>query len=128
MKNLVMGAVKDLLDPETGERIGSRVSAPPCLKQQDKENKKKKKREQQKTKTAWSPLAALWRIYGALWPTTWEHLLAGLILSTLLMIVDDSKLNHINKYLWIFADILYLDERIPRIIRIVGTSVSSTPS
>lgn len=117
-----MGAVKDLLDPETGERIGSRVSAPPCLKQIGKDNKKKKKVKEEKNKK-WNPFSPMWRIYGALWPTTWEHLLAALILSTLLMIVDDPKLNHINKYLWLFSDFLYLDDRMPRMIRILGTSL-----
>ena len=55
-----MGAVKDLLDPETGERIGS-VVAPPCLRTNGPKDKKKKKDEkkEEKRKTKWLPMPAL---------------------------------------------------------------------
>ena len=118
-----MGAIKDLLDPETGERIGSQVAPPPCLQTADTKPQGVKTVEKREGFKTTSLLATFWRMYGALWPPTWEHFLAATILSTLLMSVNDPKLNNISQYLWMLSTFICLDERFPRFVVILSTSL-----
>ena len=66
------------------------------------------------------------QIYNGLWPTTWDNLLAALVIVFLIMYIDHPKLNIISYYLWAFGNMIYLDESYPHFFRMFMISLISS--
>lgn len=66
------------------------------------------------------------QIYNGLWPTTWDNLLAALVIVFLIMYIDHPKLNVISYYLWAFGNMIYLDESYPHFFRMFMISLISS--
>ena len=72
------------------------------------------------------PFFSRQQIYNGLWPTTWDNLLAALIVFFLIMYIDHPKLNYFSHYLWLFGEYLCLDDSYPYILRILLISLVSS--
>ncbi|XP_002154641.1 carnitine O-palmitoyltransferase 1, liver isoform [Hydra vulgaris] len=50
------------------------------------------------------------QIYNGLWPTSWDNLLAALVIVFVAITIDHPKLNMITSYFWQFGNYIHLDD------------------